>query len=136
LQSTREAFVLHHWDTGKNKADNLLINGRGRFPAIGGDKVNTPTEVFEIALGLRYRFRVVSPGFTLCPVVVSVEGHNLTMIASDGAPFKPIEAASFIVHPGERQDLDFVFSCNIASDHGRAYHMTVSFPELSGSILC
>ena len=50
----------------------------------------------------RYRFRVVSPGFTLCPIVVSVDKHNLTMIASDGAPFKPKQVGSFIVHPGER----------------------------------
>ena len=44
----------------------------------------------------------MSPGFTLCPIVVSVDGHNLTMIASDGAPFKPLQVQSFIVHPGER----------------------------------
>ena len=50
----------------------------------------------------RYRFRVVSPGFTLCPIVVSVDDHNLTMIASDGAPFNPQQVRSFIVHPGER----------------------------------
>ena len=44
----------------------------------------------------------MSPGFTLCPIVVSVDKHNLTMIASDGAPFKPKQVGSFIVHPGER----------------------------------
>ena len=44
----------------------------------------------------------MSPGFTLCPIVVSVDDHNLTMIASDGAPFKPQQVQSFIVHPGER----------------------------------
>ena len=46
--------MLHHWDTGKNKADNLLINGKGRFKAFGGpEKATTPTAVFEVAPGTR-----------------------------------------------------------------------------------
>ena len=55
LQSTREAFVLHHWDTGKNKADNLLINGRGRkvkFSDEAGNEVATPNTVFNVAKGI------------------------------------------------------------------------------------
>jgi len=68
LQSTREAFVLHHWDTGKNKADNLLINGRGKYKPIEGKK--TPWTSFAVKGGKRYRFRVISPGFSLCPIQV------------------------------------------------------------------
>ena len=30
-QSNREAFTLHHWDTGSNKPDTILVNGRGRM---------------------------------------------------------------------------------------------------------
>ena len=62
----------------------------------------TPSAVFEVARGSRYRFRVISPGFTLCPIRVSVEDHQLSMISSDGAPFKPLQVDSFIVFPGER----------------------------------
>ena len=71
LQGTREVFVLHHWDTGKNKADNLLINGKGRKVKFGdNEEFSTPTEVFHVEKGSRYRFRVISPGFTLCPIQV------------------------------------------------------------------
>jgi len=31
FQSNRDAFTLHHWDTGSNKPDTILINGRGRM---------------------------------------------------------------------------------------------------------
>jgi hypothetical protein len=34
---------------------------------------------------------------------VTVEGHSLLMIASDGAPFGPTEVKSFIIHAAERQ---------------------------------
>ena len=56
FKSTREAFVLHHWDTGKNKADSLLINGKGRFKTFGGQiKTTTPTAVFNVESGTRLR---------------------------------------------------------------------------------
>ena len=67
--STRAAFVLHHWDTGKNKADNILVNGKGVY----GRNGTTPPAVFEVRRGMRYRFRVMSPGFTLCPIQVRKE---------------------------------------------------------------
>ena len=50
----------------------------------------------------RYRFRVISPGFTLCPISVSIDNHTLTMIASDGSPFRPVEVQSVVLEPGER----------------------------------
>lgn len=104
--ATREAFVLHHWDTGKNKADNMLINGMGRSE--NGTK--TPYASFHVKSGYRYRFRIVSPGFTLCPIQVSVENHTLTLIASDTESIEPVEVNSFILHEGER--FDFVLNAN------------------------
>ena len=101
-ESTREAFVKHHHDTGKNKADSLLINGRGQFKMFGSGNVTTPVAQFRVRPGRRYRFRVASPGFTLCPIVMSVDEHMLHIVASDGAPFRPINVRSFVIHPGER----------------------------------
>ena len=85
-------------DTGKNKADTILINGKGRTE--NGPK--TPFATFNVKSGFRYRFRIISPGFTLCPIEVSVENHNLTLIASDTHSIVPMEVTSFIVHEGER----------------------------------
>ena len=104
--ASREAFVLHHWDTGKNKPDNMLINGKGR----NRNGTQTPYATFHVRSGFRYRFRVVSPGFTLCPIEVSVENHKLTLIASDTHAIQPIEVDSFVVHEGER--FDFVLNAN------------------------
>ena len=110
---------------------NLLINGKGTFLEYGNNGgVTTPTKVFNVASGVRsgsddkkssnlnllfmynllqlvkvlcrYRFRIISPGFTLCPISVSIDNHRLTMIASDGSPFRPVEVESFVLHPGER----------------------------------
>ena len=53
-------------------------------------------------LSFRYRFRVISPGFTTCPISVSIDNHTLTMIASDGSPFRPVGVQSFVLEPGER----------------------------------
>ncbi len=70
MQSGRDAFVMHHWDTGKNKADNILINGRGLdfSGSASATSSRLPPAVFEVEEGKRHRFRVASPGFTLCPI--------------------------------------------------------------------
>ena len=109
LQSTREAFILHHWDVGKNKADNILVNGKGRIDQDqkdaneGIDTTNEmPLSTFHVTKGFRYRFRMVSPGFTLCPILVSIENHSMYIIASDTFPVEPIQVGSLIIHPGER----------------------------------
>ena len=93
-------------DTGKNKADTILINGHGRTE--NGPK--TPFATFNVKSGFRYRFRIISPGFTLCPIEVSVENHNLTLIASDTHSIVPMEVTSFIVHEGERYYFYFLNS--------------------------
>ena len=76
----------------------MLINGKGRT----SDGLKTPFSTFHVRSGFRYRFRVTSPGFTLCPIEVSVENHTLTLIASDTSNLEPVEVNSFILHEGER----------------------------------
>ena len=94
---------------GKNKADNILINGRGRINSDQSDAnqdINATNELplanFLVTKGFRYRFRILSPGFTLCPILMSIENHSMTVIASDTSPVEPIEDESLIIHPGER----------------------------------
>lgn len=76
----------------------MLINGFGRM----ADGSLTPYATFLVKSGFRYRFRIVSPGITLCPIEVSVENHTMTLIASDTGSIEPIEVDAFIVHEGER----------------------------------
>ncbi|KAK7104783.1 uncharacterized protein [Littorina saxatilis] len=80
-----------------------LINGRGRFFENGALNIRTPLEVIEVEEGRTYRFRVIAAG-AIYPYRLAVEGHGLSMEATDGHDFKAISVESFIIHPGERYD--------------------------------
>lgn len=41
---------------------------------------------------------------SMYPIRVSIDKHNLTIVASDGYDIKPVKAESFIINPGERFD--------------------------------
>lgn len=43
-----------------------------------------------ISQGYKYRFRVINAEFLNCPIELSVDGHNITVIASDGYDLEPI----------------------------------------------
>ena len=100
---------MHHWDTGKNKADNILINGRGRIDKDefnANKEINSDTQMplakFTVKKGFRFRFRMISAAFTLCPIVVSIQNHSMTIIATDSSTVKPVKVESLVIHPGER----------------------------------
>ncbi|CAH1780992.1 unnamed protein product [Owenia fusiformis] len=114
VEMTVNRFTAHHNDDGDNKPKSMLINGKGAWKlhtdAETGEEAYTPKEVFTIAKGKRYRFRMINNGILNCPIQVSVDGHNLTMIATDGSPFEPVEVENFIIFAGERYD--FVLNAN------------------------
>ena len=67
---------MYFRDTGKNKADNLLINGFGRFTTT----MATPFATFHVKSGHSYRFRIVSPGFpSECPSKLKTGDRRLKM---------------------------------------------------------
>jgi len=41
----------------------------------------------------------------LCPILISVENHTLTVIASDNGSDEPMSVESLVIHPGERFDI-------------------------------
>lgn len=87
-----------------------LINGRGRVLGDQGAHVTkTPLTVFTVAMGKKYRFRVIGGGYGL-QYKVSVDGHRLKMIATDGHDIQPITTDVFIMHSGER--FDFIIEAN------------------------
>ena len=49
----------------------------------------------------RYRFRVINSGTQYCPLRVSVDNHNLTIIATDGNPVQPVKVTSFYILTGK-----------------------------------
>ncbi|XP_065666473.1 uncharacterized protein LOC136087510 [Hydra vulgaris] len=46
---------------------------------------------------------------------ISVDGHKISVVASDGYDIKPYSAESVIVHPGER--FDFILNANKTIDN-------------------
>ncbi|XP_059153746.1 uncharacterized protein LOC131939461 [Physella acuta] len=104
------SFARHHHSNGTNKPTTVLINGKGRLESPSGPITKTPLEVFRVTPGKRYRFRVASNGILNCPLTVSVDGHVLEVIASDGQPVKPVAVKAFVIFAGERYD--FVLTAN------------------------
>ena len=102
----------------------VLVNGRGEKhrvvdehnltgQAVSPDPTYTPLEVFNVDPGKAYRFRVISAA-SRCPFQISVDNHDLLVIATDGAPLKPVAVRSMVIHTGtQRQSITKTCQCNI-----------------------
>lgn len=91
-------------NTGQDP-ESLLINGKGQFRDPNtGFMTNTPLEIFTITPGRRYRFRMINAFASVCPAQVTIEGHALTVIATDGEPVHPVQVNTIISFSGERYD--------------------------------
>jgi FtsP/CotA-like multicopper oxidase with cupredoxin domain len=102
--------------------DTILINGRGQFrDPQTGLMTNTPLEVFTVTPGRRYRFRMINAFCTVCPAQLTIEGHPLLVISSDGEPVQPVPVNTIISFTGERYD----FVINADQPIG-AYHIQAS----------
>ncbi|BFZ08940.1 hypothetical protein BsWGS_11978 [Bradybaena similaris] len=84
-----------------------LINGRGRFFNANGTHNEAPLTVYTVQQTASYRFRVIGAG-NLYPYRVSVDEHDIKLLASDGYDLEPINVESFIINPGERYDFEIV----------------------------
>lgn len=84
---------------------SALINGKGRFYYDHSTKHHNgaPLEIFNVRRGFTYRFRVLATGANF-PFRISVDGHVLTVLESDGYSIQPMMVESFIINPGERFD--------------------------------
>lgn len=94
----------------------ILVNGKGIWPESAG-RFNVPLETYYVKKGYRYRFRLINAGIDHCPIQLSIEGHNITMITSDGQPFEPVSVESFVSMTGERYD----FVVNAMANDERDY---------------
>ena len=121
---------MMHWDGQAGASSGLLINGRGRYfndslhvnelykkfhntttdyknfeslNPFTKDFLNyLPMAYFYVTSGMRYRFRFMSPGFTICPIRLTIDHHSMTVIATDSSPVKPKRVRSIVIFPGER----------------------------------
>lgn len=91
-----------------------LVPGHGKGEPFSKNGVDyfTPYSEFEVEPTKKYRFRIVGNGILHCPFKVSVDNHQIEVIATDGHPFKSVMADSVVVQTGERYD--FVLHANQA----------------------
>lgn len=89
-------FSGHHHARVDNKPPTLMVNGRGLY--------GSPPASFTVQQGVRYRFRFINSGILNCPIELSIDDHNMTIINSDGFDIKPITVDSLVTYAGERWD--------------------------------
>lgn len=87
------------------EAYSIIINGRGHFQHNLTAKV--PLETFHVKKGSRYRFRLVNSGVRYCFLELSVDGHDLTVIATDGHPIEPIVVSSLVSSNGKEMFFEY-----------------------------
>ena len=78
-------------------AISTLINGLGRYP--GGPE--SELAVVNVRYGKRYRFRLVAVSCD-SNFIFSIDGHNLTVIETDGILTEPLLVDSLQVFAGQR----------------------------------
>ena len=97
------AFSDHHSTDGASLGHiafwSGLINGKGRM----NENISTPLSIFRVEQGNVYHFRLIG-SISIYALRVSIDGHKLTAIASDGMYFQPVEVDYIIIHAGETYD--------------------------------
>lgn len=75
--------------TGQS-ANSLLINGKGRTRDSKGKTTNSPLEIITVEANKRYRFRLINSFCAICPSMLTIENHDLIVIATDGQSLQPV----------------------------------------------
>jgi multicopper oxidase len=79
--------------------ESALFNGLGRFRGTQAHLTN-----LRVKLGETLRLRLINASSTY-QFRIQIDGHPLTVIASDGAPIVPITVDNLLFSPGERYDV-------------------------------
>ncbi|XP_017140747.1 laccase [Drosophila miranda] len=112
FDQTEHVIMIQDWvhNFVESVAENILINGRGRNMKKGSKVRPTLYAHFPVIRGGRYRFRVIFNGVSNCPISLSIDNHDLVVIASDGNDIEPVEVQKIMFHGAER--FDFVLHAN------------------------
>jgi FtsP/CotA-like multicopper oxidase with cupredoxin domain len=68
----------------------------------------TPYAYVHVEPGTRYRLRVVGGLCTVCPVQLTIDGHTLLIIATDGNPVAPVRVNSLNLFSGEFSTIKWI----------------------------
>nr|KAG5709129.1 hypothetical protein BaRGS_028585 [Batillaria attramentaria] len=92
---SRYVTMMHDWYNFRLPR-SVLVNGRGRqYNVTGSDGAHaqTPLEVLHVQRGKKYRLRIIAAA-PACPLQVSVDDHQLMVIAVDGERYDFVLDAS------------------------------------------
>ncbi|KAL5012010.1 hypothetical protein ScPMuIL_010561 [Solemya velum] len=83
----------------------ILVQGHGRGDPYtrNGNIYYTPYSEFNVTQSMKYRFRIVASGTMHCPFKISVDSHQIEVIATDGSPVHAVKADSVVIQSGERR---------------------------------
>ncbi|XP_011300918.1 L-ascorbate oxidase isoform X2 [Fopius arisanus] len=102
--------AMNHWpgtdvrDVGQ-VPDNLLINGRGKwFNSTANETTDTPLAVINVESNRRYRFRMINGLSWTCSIQMTIQDHDMTLIATDGEAIIPIAVTTINSYAAERYD--------------------------------
>lgn len=87
-------------DVGDVPFESALINGKGRFDP----RSESLLETYEVTAKDRIRFRIINASSTYA-FRFAIDGHKLSVIATDGVLTKPQQVDSLIIDVGERYDV-------------------------------
>lgn len=84
--------------------DSVLVNGHGHFNCSGTVPGNNCAGSYwetNFMPGKKHRMQLVNTGFNY-PIIFSIDGHNLTIIANDLVAIEPVTVPSLTISPGQR----------------------------------
>jgi FtsP/CotA-like multicopper oxidase with cupredoxin domain len=87
-------------DVGDVPFQSVLFNGKGRAP---GD-TKSPLAALEVKKGATVRLRLIN-GSSTYAFRFQIDGHPLTVIATDGMPVRPVTVDDLQLEVGERFDV-------------------------------
>lgn len=87
-------------DVGDVPFQSGLVNGKGRLPT----DMKSPLTVLEVKPGETIRLRLINGSSTFA-LRFQIDGHPLTVIATDGQPIQPLTVDNLVLAVGERYDV-------------------------------
>ena len=92
-----------HGNFGDLNPESIIINGKGH--RLDGDYSGySHHEIFGVEKGQRYRFRVIDAGVGSCQLHLSIDGHVLRLISTDGNPVEPYDVTTIVMTSADRYD--------------------------------
>lgn len=101
-----EVFIKRYHDGIDEYPRTILVNGKGTYvTGVPGTTGGIPPVRYVVTRNYRYRFRIISSAYMDVPITMTIDGHKMKVIASDGADIVPVDTDVLTILAGERYDI-------------------------------